>query len=347
MTRPLEAADHEDLFVPHGFAEHTVDLGEIRMNYAVAGSDSSPALLLIPAQTESWWGYEAAMALLADRFQVFAVDLRGQGRTTWTPGRYTLDNFGNDLVRFIDRVIGRGTVLAGLSSGGTIAAWLSAYAAPGQVVAAMYEDAPFFASELHPATGPGITQAIGPMFALWHTWLGPQWSIGDWAGMLQAMPAELPPYLLQGLAAMAPAGAEGPPTGPPQDLREYDPEWGAAFVSGAATAGSDHATMLAQVKVPVLFTHHFHVVDPHTGGLVGATTDEQAARVGELVAATGNAFTYRSFPHMPHSMHGHDPATYVATLTAWLARLPIEQPAEVLGADQAGSPPPARSTSAG
>ena len=67
----------------------------------------SPALLLIPGQTESWWGYEAAMPLLAEHFHVHAVDLRGQGRSTRTPGRYTLDNMGNDLVRFIDGVIGR------------------------------------------------------------------------------------------------------------------------------------------------------------------------------------------------------------------------------------------------
>ena len=72
------------------------------MNYATLGDPSSPALLLIPGQTESWWGYEAAMPRLAEHFEVFAVDLRGQGRSTRTPGRYTLDNMGNDLVRFID-----------------------------------------------------------------------------------------------------------------------------------------------------------------------------------------------------------------------------------------------------
>ncbi len=42
------------------------------MNYATLGDASSPALLLIPGQTESWWGYEAAMPLLAEPFQVFA-----------------------------------------------------------------------------------------------------------------------------------------------------------------------------------------------------------------------------------------------------------------------------------
>src|SRR2546430_2100999 len=83
----LEASDRESIFKKHDFPEHTVDLGEIRMNYAVAGSASNPAILLIPAQAESWWGYEDAMHLLAESYQVYAVDLRGQGRSTWTPGR--------------------------------------------------------------------------------------------------------------------------------------------------------------------------------------------------------------------------------------------------------------------
>src|SRR5580698_3273089 len=160
----LEAHDHADVYVPHAFDEHIVDLGEVRLNYAVAGDASLPALLLIPAQSESWWGYEVAMPLLAEHFQVFAVDLRGQGRSTRTPGRYTLDNMGNDLVRFIDEVIGRPAIVSGLSSGAVLTAWLSAYAKTGQVIAAHYEDPPLFASQVQPAIAPGVRQTIGPMF---------------------------------------------------------------------------------------------------------------------------------------------------------------------------------------
>lgn len=47
-------------FVSHGFAEKQADLGEITMNYAEAGSEGDPALLLIPEQTGSWWSYEEA-----------------------------------------------------------------------------------------------------------------------------------------------------------------------------------------------------------------------------------------------------------------------------------------------
>ena len=76
-TTGLEAADREHVFVPHAFPESLADLGEIRMNYSTAGVPHLPALLLIPGQSESWWGYEAVMPLLAEHFRVHAVDLRG------------------------------------------------------------------------------------------------------------------------------------------------------------------------------------------------------------------------------------------------------------------------------
>ena len=321
----IDAEQRAGTFVPHGFEEHTADLGEIRMNYVVSGAPGLPALLLIPGQTESWWGYEKALPLLADHFQAYAVDLRGQGRSSWTPGRYTLDNFGNDLVRFIDIVIGRPTLVSGLSSGGVLAAWLSAYAKPAQVRGAVYEDPPLFASETNPACGPSIRQGMGPVFAVWSKWLGDQWSVGDWAGSLRAIPREVPPVLLGGLAAMADAQSPPPGAEPPQNLREYDPEWARAFVTGTVGAGCDHAAMLASVRVPVLFTHHFRRVDPATGHLLGAIADQQADRVRQLVEAAGQPFTYRSFPEMPHSMHGSDPELYARTVTDWASTLPEPQ----------------------
>jgi pimeloyl-ACP methyl ester carboxylesterase len=311
----LDYEDHPDIFVDHGYPEHIVDLGEIRMNYAVVGDAANPAILLVPGQGESWWGYERAMRLLADSYQVFAVDLRGQGRSTWTPGRYSLDAFGGDLVRFIDRVIGRPVIVSGLSSGGVITAWLSAFAAPGQVRAAIYEDPPLFASQTNPAVGQSIRQSAGSIFALWYKWLGPQWSIGDYEGMRAAMTRELPEHM-SAVFALAPSGEA--PGDPPQNLREYDPEWGDSFVSGRVALTCDHEAMLTHVKVPVLFTHHFHALDPSTGNLIGAISDQQVDHVRRLIEGTGNSFTYRAFPDMPHSMHRHDPATYAATVDEWL-----------------------------
>jgi pimeloyl-ACP methyl ester carboxylesterase len=310
----------EVTYVPHAYEEHLADLGEVQMNYASAGSPEKPALLLIPGQTESWWGYEAAMKLLESDFQLFAVDLRGQGRSSRTPGRYTWDNFGNDLVRFIDIVIQRPTFVAGLSSGGVLSAWLSAYAKPGQVRAAYYEDPPLFASETQPAVGPSIRQGMaGPMFALWSKYLGDQWSIGDWEGMGRASANQLPGARP---ANPAPASTAGAVPEPPQNLKEYDPEWGRAFWSGSVSAGCDHETMLRSVKVPVLFSHHMRKELPD-GRLLGALSDVQLARVRTLVGGAGQQFTYVSFPEMPHSMHGADPELYAKTVRDWVRTLGV------------------------
>ena len=96
------------------------------------------------------------------------------------------------------------------------------------------------------------------------------------------------------------------------------PQWMAAL----RLAGCDHERMLAAVKVPVLFTHHFRMVDPATGVLMGAVSDLQVNRARELVEGAGQAFEYRSFPEMPHSMHGTDPELYARTVIEWAAALP-------------------------
>jgi pimeloyl-ACP methyl ester carboxylesterase len=319
---------HPDVtYVPHDYPEALFDTGEVTVNYAATGPDDKPALLLVPPQTTSWWGYEQAMKLLSGDFEVFAVDLRGQGRSTRTPGRYTVDNMGNDLVRFVSGRIRRPVIVAGNSSGGLIAAWLSAYAPPGMIRGAYYEDAPLFSAETRPPIGPGMSQTLGPMFHLVSTYLGDQWQVGDWHGLQRAFARDLPPALLRGLARMAaadPGGGNRSDVGrdePPQTFKEYDPEWARAFWTGSATASCDHSRMLAAVKVPVLFTHHFRNIDEATGRLQGAISDLQVRHVRELITQAGQRFDYTSLPDAAHSMNQADPRLYAQTLRDWAATL--------------------------
>jgi pimeloyl-ACP methyl ester carboxylesterase len=294
-------------FVPHAYEERSADLGEIVMNYAETGAPSAPPLLLIPGQTESWWGYEQAMAILGKEFHVFAVDLRGQGRSTWTPGRYTLDNMGNDLVRFIATVIRQPVITSGCSSGGVLSAWLSAFALPKQLRGAVYEDPPLFSCLPAPLVGPSIRQSIGPMFQLWATFLGDQWRVGDWAGLQRAIAASPAPLMRM---------IKLPPE-PPQNMREYDPEWGRAFWEGTVAASCPPEVMLPQVKVPVLFTHHARVIVPETGRLVGALSDLQAAAACDLVRRAGQTVEYVSLPDAAHAMHASEPARFAALVANW------------------------------
>ena len=60
----------DETYMPHSYPEHMIDLGEIVMNYGIVGDSALPALLLLPAQTESWWGYEKSMGLLEKELPV-------------------------------------------------------------------------------------------------------------------------------------------------------------------------------------------------------------------------------------------------------------------------------------
>jgi len=98
----------DQTYIAHAYSEQLFDTGEIALNYATAGSSHLPALLLIPGQTESWWGYEPAMSLLKDNFHVHAVDLRGQVARSGLQGatRLTISGtiwFGSLRSEFADR----------------------------------------------------------------------------------------------------------------------------------------------------------------------------------------------------------------------------------------------------
>lgn len=93
------------------------------------------------------------------------------------------------------------------------------------------------------------------------------------------------------------------PDEPPQNLKEY--EWGRAFWSGAVAASCDHERMLRAVRVP---------------------SDQQAARVRELLAAACVQVTYQSLPDVGHSMHAARPDLYVTTQLDWVASLEPAQP---------------------
>ena len=321
------APAQRDVFVKHAYEERSVNLGEVAMNYVVSGQAANPALLLIPGQTESWWGFEKAIALLDKDFQVFAVDLRGQGRSTWTPRRYTLDNMGNDLVRFIALVIKRPVITSGCSSGGVLSAWLSAFAMPGQLRGSHYEDPPLFSSETNPLYGQSIRQsAVSAAFEGFAKFLGDQWSIGDWKGLVASRAAAARPSSggqtrgAQGGNPLLAAGGGG--LEPPQMLKEYDPEWGRAFLEGTVGQSCPHERLLAHVKVPVLFTHHARTIDAATGLLSGALSDLQATKVREIVTTAGQPFEYVSLPDAAHAMHQTDPARFAQVLTKWARTLP-------------------------
>ena len=67
---------------------HTVQAGDIRLAYAVSGEPGAPPMVLLHALGERGADWAPAAGRFAERFRVFAFDLRGHGDSDW-PGQYS------------------------------------------------------------------------------------------------------------------------------------------------------------------------------------------------------------------------------------------------------------------
>ncbi|MHA2072614.1 MAG: alpha/beta fold hydrolase [Candidatus Thorarchaeota archaeon] len=127
------------------FVEKRISTGEIEINYA-EGPDNGPALVLIPGQGGDWTTYSKVIESLSAKFHVFAVDVRGHGKSDWATGDYSFKTIGADMTVFLEQAVKRKAIISGNSSGGLFALWLAANR-PDLVRGIVLEDPPLFSAE--------------------------------------------------------------------------------------------------------------------------------------------------------------------------------------------------------
>ncbi|MGW5093782.1 alpha/beta fold hydrolase [Streptomyces nodosus] len=119
-------------------AQRSIDVGGIRLACRLWGPPDAPPLVLLHALGESATDWEVVVPALARSRRVYALDLRGHGRSDW-PGEYSLELMQTDVLRFLD-TLGQGPVdLIGHSMGG-IVAYLLAENCPQRVSRLVLED---------------------------------------------------------------------------------------------------------------------------------------------------------------------------------------------------------------
>jgi pimeloyl-ACP methyl ester carboxylesterase len=129
-------------------SERRVRLDGIELNYA-EGPDSGPPLVLLHGGSNRWQSWESILPPLAERWHVFAPDLRGHGGSSRTPGDYTIRSFTDDVVAFQDRVVPEPAALFGHSLGAEVAVWAAARGS-SRVRAVVVGDGPFLGPETKP-----------------------------------------------------------------------------------------------------------------------------------------------------------------------------------------------------
>lgn len=280
-----------------GIEDKYFDTGEVKLNYVV-GPVNGPPIVFCPAQWMTWEEYELVMPDLSRNFQVFAVTLRGHGKSTQTPGKYTFNTLGHDMTLFLCQVVKKPAIVTGNSSGGVLAAWLAAYA-PEWVKAVVEEDPPLFRCDWEHIKG---TQVF-------HTFSDCVTKIGTPGGgglprffaevEVPSEPGKEVFKIPKGVSVaiskiialnqwLRPGQPVNIPGLPPQvrllikGMSVYDPDFSRAFVEGTVGKDLDHATMLSKIKVPMLFFHAPWFLTEEKE-LVGALDDNDVQRVQSLV----------------------------------------------------------------
>lgn len=117
-----------------------IDVGGVRLAYAVSGPVDAPPLVMLHALGEDATSWDIVAPSFARNWRVYALDLRGHGRSDW-PGEYSLPLMREDLLGFLDALELDRVDLVGHSMGG-IVAYLLAEDHPQRVARLVLEDVP-------------------------------------------------------------------------------------------------------------------------------------------------------------------------------------------------------------
>jgi pimeloyl-ACP methyl ester carboxylesterase len=103
-----------------GAEHHYVEVRGARLHVAELGDPDGPAVLLLHGWPQHWWSWRLLMPLLADRYRVLAMDLRGFGWSEATARGYRKDELAEDVVGVLDALGVDRVNLVGHDWGGVI-----------------------------------------------------------------------------------------------------------------------------------------------------------------------------------------------------------------------------------
>lgn len=305
------------------------DTGELTISYA-EGPTNGPPLILIPGQGADLTNYEPSIPLLVNDFHVYAIDVRGHGRSDWATGNYSFSSIGRDMTAFLKEVVKEPAFISGNSSGGLIALWCAANI-PEWVSGIIMEDPPLFSAEW-PRIKDEYVYKVLQITVEMSKELKESRSIGGLAGCFTKISRPLEngkirkiprsgAYFIAFLIRASQKLKGGKPALPGtlgkilDVMTTYDPDFSQAFVDGRIYEGLDHAEALQRAECPMLLIHANWHRHPEYG-LVGAMDDDDAARARELVPEM-------SFKRIDseHVIHSHNPEKFVASVKEFISQL--------------------------
>lgn len=105
-----------------------IEAGGLRQYFRLDGNDDRPVVMFSHSLGCDHTQWDAQAAALAPHFRVLRYDTRGHGATDVSPGEYSIEMLGRDVLALADALGIWQLAFCGLSLGGMIGQWLAAHA---------------------------------------------------------------------------------------------------------------------------------------------------------------------------------------------------------------------------
>lgn len=99
-------------------------LAEGELDYTLQGPAGKPVLVLSNSLGTNRHMWDSQVAAFTEHFQVLRYDTRGHGQSLVSPGTYSIEQLGDDVLALLDALQLDKVHFCGLSMGGLIGQWL-------------------------------------------------------------------------------------------------------------------------------------------------------------------------------------------------------------------------------
>jgi pimeloyl-ACP methyl ester carboxylesterase len=283
-----------------GLRELTFETQGVRLNYAL-GPETGPPLVLLHGLGRSWHVFLPLIPALSLRWQIYAVDLRGHGKSSHVARGYHGPEYSSDISAFLRERIGHPAILFGHSLGAMISMWVAA-AAPELVRALILGDNMILSSTL-PTGYASLFSALRDLVCKGGT-------VEELAQGLAKVRIRVPGIDEAVDLGELPGNDEAYLRSWARYLQQVDPVAYEMTLDGSSVQGWDGEAMLKQIQCPTLLLQ----ANPSLGGMM---SDHDVNRACALLARPVRV----KCPTLGHALFIQNPEPVLRAVTNFLESL--------------------------